>query len=212
MAKPQIRIVRFWTDYAKRKQGGKETLVEVDKVEYCQPGMATKSTTVAEIARLKRIRDDIDDSNPAFAMARMRWEVIEPHYEAWKRGQEIPLEGTPLAVWNGLNAQQSEIIKAFGLRTVEELSEAPDSIITKIMLPGIRDIQANAKRYLETSDRRAVADDLARADEQMKAMAEELKEMRELMALYEQERAEGEQQGKRRGRPPKTEAQDEAAA
>lgn len=203
-----LRIIRFWTDYVKRGAD----LVPVDKVEYCQPGMASRSTTVAEIARLQKIRDDVDPDNPAFMIARERWATIQPAYEAWKSGQEIPLHGTPLAIAGIVTPQEAEIIKTYGLKTVEEFAEAPDSVVTRIQLPAIRDKQALAKRFCETAGNRAITADLDAKDEQIRSMSEELKEMRELLEMAMAEKDEP----KRRGRPPKNAepapAQDESVA
>jgi hypothetical protein len=38
------------------------------------------------------------------------WDIIEPHYSAWKKGFEIPTTGTPLTSWQGISREQIEQI------------------------------------------------------------------------------------------------------
>ncbi len=205
-----LRIIRFWTEYIKREGA----IVPVDKVEYCAPGMGQRSTTVAPVSQLSKIREDVDPDNPVFALARDRWAAIEPHYSAWKQGQEMPSHGTPLAAWSGITPAQAEIIKTFGLRSVEEVAEASDSLIGRVQLPGMRDIAENARRFLASKDQNAIADALAKKDDEMALLRDQLEEMRQLVVELSQREADPEtdEAPRRRGRPPKVQPEAEVAA
>jgi len=201
-----FRIIKFWTEY-KRAAGG---LKEVDKVEYCAVGMAQKSTTVARIADLRRIREAPDPDDVASNLARDRWQFIEKHYNAWKAGQAVPEHGTPLAAWPGITSEQADVFRTAGLRAVEDIAQATDSVINRINLPGVREIQKNAQRFLEAVDSSAIADRMAEKDKQIASLTSDLEELKQLI-LSQREDDEEEDKPKRRGRPPKA-SSDEAAA
>jgi hypothetical protein len=191
-----FRIIKFWTEY-KRSAGG---LKAIDKVEYCAVGMASKSTTVARIADLRRIREAPDPDDVASNIARDRWMFVERHYDAWKAGQEAPEHGTPLAAWPGITAEQAEVMRTAGLRSVEDIASATDSVINRINLPGVRDVQASAKLFLGSLDTQRTADALAEKDKQISVLSEQLEELRQIVLA--QGRGDDEAP-KRRGRPPK---------
>lgn len=208
MAAP-FRILKFWTKYQKRAG----VLIPVDMVEYCAIGMANRSTTVAPVSMLSKIREDVDPDNQAYAMAKGRWEVIKPAYEAWKAGNELPTHGTPLGAWAGITAEQADIIKASGLHTVEDIAEAADSVIQRIALPGMRDIHAQAKVFLSGADKSKLAADMADKDRQLQEMREQLEEMRQIVLSQNQDlQADGSEAPRKRGRPPNPRNQDEVAA
>lgn len=205
MQKLDLRIVGFKTKYVSRK--GK--MVAEDWVEYCAPGMAGRSTTMAKIADIKRIRDHIDADDIAGMAARSRWEAIQPAYEAWKRGQEHVPTGMPLAAWNGLSPEQIDVLKMSGVYSVEDLATATDSLLGRIPLPGVRDLKLMAGKFLEAQDKTKFADEMARKDAEMALLREQMEEMRQI--VLEQAKAKTEDERPRRGRPPKIEA-DEAVA
>lgn len=203
-----FRIVKFWTEYQRKASG----LVPIDKVEYCAIGMAGKTTTVARIADLKRIREAPDPDDVASNMARGRWEFIEKHYSAWKAGQAVPEHGTPLAAWPGITAEQADIFRTAGLRAVEDIASATDSVINRIQLPGVREIQATAKRFLEAQDSNKTVIALEEKDKQIGALTEQLEELRQMFLAQQ---GADDDAPKRRGRPPKVrdgETNDEVAA
>lgn len=202
-----FRIIKFWTEY-KRTAGG---LQPVDKVEYCAVGMASRSTTVARIADLRRIRENPDPDDVASNIAKMRWEFIEKHYSAWKAGQATPEHGIPLAAWPGITPEQADVLRTAGLRSVEDIATASDGIINRISLPGIRDIQSNAKRFLEAQDGVRTADALAKKDAEISSLQEQLEELRQIvLAKAPRDDDDDLEPPRRRGRPPKIMSTEEA--
>ena len=200
--KPNIRIVKCWTKYP--MVDGKPKAV--DYVEYCAPGQAQRSTTVARISELSRVRRNAESDDIAGQLALGRWQQIEPAYKAWKDGQEIPEHGTPLAAWPGITSEQSDVFKLFGFKSVEDIAEAAQSVVQKVQLPGVIDIQENAKRFLAAKDQTKVADELARKDGEINDLRGQLEELRQIVLAKEgiepELEADGSEAPRRRGRRP----------
>jgi hypothetical protein len=206
---PSLRILKFWTTYkASPTPEDPDRLVEVDWVAYGPVGNLDKSITEEKISRLRMVPVANGDNNPAVAMARMRWEFIKPRYEAWKKGQEVPTDGTPLAAWNGLTTAQAEVLKGAGIRTLEEFVGLNDAATRGIRLPNLRALMGMAKQYLAASSTRSVAAELAQRDqkisEQTSIIEEMKKQLDELASVVAKKIDDGVvPEPKRRGRPPK---------
>ena len=123
-----------------------------------------------------------------------RWWSLLPAYEAWKKGTEIPVEGTPLAAWGGVNAQQVEALKGFGIYTVEEVRDIDDKTLAALRWPDARKLPKLAAEYLDGADVAAKDAQIAEMQERMAAMEEMLSQ-----ATKPEEKP-------KRGRPRKTEA------
>lgn len=196
------RVKRIWTDYVTK--GGK--VVGIDKVELCAVGMADKATTIMPLSVFKKLRPIADPVNDQAAiMMHEIWNVVRPAYEAFKQGQEVPDNGTPLAAWPGITPEQASVLRGAGFCTVEDVAQATDSTIGRIQLPGARLIVENAQRFLKAQDKAQVASELAAKDEQIAALKAD---QEELKALVEQLMADK----PRRGRPPKSETAETEAA
>lgn len=201
MAIDGYRAIRFFTKYVVRNG---ET-VPVDMVEYCAPGMANRAETPAPVKSLARVRPDGDPDNMAYRMARDRWAEISVAYEAWKAGQAIPVEGTPLAAWAGVTPEQADVLRNAGLRTVEDIANATDAVITRAPIPGVRDLKEQAKAFLASREGTKLAADLAEKDRKLADLESQLEEMKQLLLSQEPELApDGSEVPRRRGRPPRT--------
>ena len=197
-----IRIIRFWTKYPKRNG----EIVAEDWVEFCAPGRGATATTPAPISALSRVIENHDPQNTAAQMAHDRWNGIKPAYEAWKAGREIPTHGTPLAVWPGVTQEQADVIKTFGIRSVDELAGSPDSVLTRIQLPGIRVLQEQAKAFLLAKDQSRVADAISAKDGEIASLRDQLEELRQLViaqSAQSQTPDADDEAPRKRGRPPK---------
>ncbi|MCP2134597.1 hypothetical protein J2S28_001649 [Rhizobium sp. SLBN-94] len=80
---------------------------------------------------------------------KVRWDQIEPAYKAWKAGHEVPVDGTPLSAWPGITPDKAEVLRRYGIRTVEEVSRLVESQLERIQLPGMRDMRRSAVLFLE---------------------------------------------------------------
>lgn len=178
-----IRIIDFETVYPSAEMPiGKET----DYVSFSAVGNAKYQVTRMRIVDAKRDLTGL-------------WDVIGPHYDAWKKGEELPEGGTPLAAWNGCTAAMAKTLKSFDIRTVEDIAELTEAMVQKIGLGGLYPVRLAAKRWVEASATRDIAEALGEKDEQIQAMQEQMAEM---MALIRQRGDNIEEPVKRRpGRP-----------
>lgn len=71
-------------------------------------------------------------------------------YEAWKKGLEMPVEGSPLKLWPVISPAQLEMCLRSNIRTVEDLASLPDQFLSKLGL-GARSLQNKAKDWLQSS-------------------------------------------------------------
>lgn len=61
---------------------------------------------------------------------------FEESYKAWKSGQELPLDGTPIRTWPALSPSQVKQILEIGLRTVEDLAASNEETIMRLGMGG----------------------------------------------------------------------------
>lgn len=112
------------------------------------------------------------------------WAVLRSHYDAWKKGQEAPLNGTPLKMWPAISPAQAKTLHGIGIRTVEELMELGDSDAERTGIFGIRNLRARAKAW------KAAAQDTGRIAEENIALKEAMEAMKERLADLERGNAE----------------------
>lgn len=187
--KPMIAVQKFWTEYKPNKKDPSK-MIATDMVAYGPVGQLDRTINIEKITRLSKLMPlQGNEQNPAVAMAHARWDAIKPRYEAWKTGNELPIQGTPLAAWNGVTPEQAEILKASNIRTVEEIAELNDATRARIPLPGLQDLIQSAKRYVASSDFVQYQKALADKDEQIRRLElqgeshkEDMDEMRGAMA------------------------------
>lgn len=110
------------------------------------------------------------------------WRDIEPAYNAWKEGREIPLNGTPLAAWPGITPEQAEIFRLTGIRTVEAVRDMTEMQRAKVRLPHAKELQELARAFLENSDAAKAAQREAEKDRKIAEMAERMAAMEAMLA------------------------------
>jgi hypothetical protein len=122
---------------------GRPIFVQHERVQIIQPG---------------------NPNSPVLAVTdteRQRW---PEQYAAFRRGEEVSVNGTPLEQWSYLPRNAVLELKALDLHTVEQLAGLPDSAIHKIGMAG-RNIRDMAKAYLDDADAQAITSNaLARAE------------------------------------------------
>jgi hypothetical protein len=154
----------------------------VDWVTY-SPAHAAMFTQISERVEWLRPPENIrgDDDGIKMAAMRHKWAQIERGYDAWKSGHEIPVDGTALGAWPGINEQQAQAFRAVGIKTVEQVAEITDAMISRVQLPSVRELKAQAKAFLEAFDRTAISSKVERQDEQIKVLQEQLAAAMELL-------------------------------
>ena len=121
------------------------------------------------------------------------------HYEAWKRGEEGPVDGTDIRNFAVLTPAQIENFRAFKIMTVEQLAEANEETIKNIG-HGARAMKQKAQDYLKFGQNGGkVAEEMSelRANlEAQKLENEQLREqLQELDALVKDMRGKGKRKG-----------------
>ena len=101
-------------------------------------------------------------------------------FERWKKGEDIPLEGTPLKGWPVISPAAQVLIGKAGFRTVEELASAGDAEVSQIGTGAI-EFRNKAKLWLEQ------ASGPGKLVERVNAMDVQLKQVLEINAKQAEE-------------------------
>lgn len=160
--RPNITPLKFWTDY--RDLPGKPGEVEeVHWVEYVKKG-SNGSTNRELVRRIQKFEPAIFD-------------VIEPYYNAWLKGQEEPVTGTPFGAWPGCNPAQAERFKSMHVRTVEDVAGMNDADMDRFGMGG-RLLRDRARAFIEAKRGSAiVADAMAEKDKQIAELVAQVAEL-----------------------------------
>lgn len=132
---------------------------------------------------------DRDRAAPTYMAMEARWTVIGPAYEAWRSGQDMPENGTPLAAWAGVTGEQAAFLKNMGIRTVEDVRDMSESAFTKLPFPNARKLPGLAAEYLK-------GEEVADKDRQLSEMRERMEAMEAMLEAQAEA-------PKKRGRPKK---------
>ncbi len=128
--------------------------------------------------------DETRRSSPTYIDMAAKWATIGPAYEAWKRGSEIPQDGTPLAAWSGLTVEQAALLRRMGIVTVENVRDMSEGAIAKLPFPGARQLPQLARDYLSGRGD-------AEKDQMIADMQERMAAMEEMLAEATQKRGPG---------------------
>jgi hypothetical protein len=164
-AKPEDRdqialwIQKFKTEH---KPGADGNLVAVDRVYLGKKGIAGFQN-ICNVERLKK-----DDP--------FLWDkLVGPAYEQWKKDQTLPTSGLALEAWPAISEGQIEMCRTLGLRSVEDIATATDSIRQKLGM-GANDLIAKAKAFHANKDASATANKIAVQDGQIAQLQKDLEE------------------------------------
>lgn len=114
---------------------------------------------------------------------RQLWPVIEPAYNAWLKGQDEPVDGTPLSAFAAINRVQAERYRSFHIRTVEDLAQINEDVMRQI--PQARDHKALAIRFLENRGAVETAGKMEALARQNEMLVQQMAELRETLAAVE---------------------------
>lgn len=210
MDTPSIRVMGFRTTYTKKE--GMSELVARDLVKYA-PVHAINTVTEEFISHLRPPENDLDRDDTGLKVGHMQalWGQIEPYYNAWKKGTEVPETGVPLSAWAGVTAEQADVLRKSHIRTVEDLSQMNDNQMARIMLPNARALKQTATEFLASRGTVETAAKVTALEEQNAVLKAKLDEMADMIA-ERLGKADDEASEKRRpGRPRKSEQVEEAA-
>jgi hypothetical protein len=182
---PRIRVTKFWTAY-EDVQGKPGEPNAVDWCEWVKVG-GNGATTQEKVARLKKSEE--------------LWPVLERAYEHWKKGQDEPVDGTPLAAWAGVNSGQADRLKLMHVRTVEDIAALTDSDLEKIGM-GARSMREKARAFIANKQGSAkIEEALAVRDAENAALKAQIEELTSTVKALAAQAGMTERRGP--GRPPK---------
>lgn len=170
-----LRVVEFKTDYP----AGRDP---VDMVLIAPIGAAfERQQTWHHVSKLRppENADETIRASQKYQDLEAKWSVIGPAYEAWKAGNELPEEGTPLDAWSGVTVEQAKFLKAMGIKTVEAVRDMGDRSIEACRWPNARKMPELAKSWLEGQGDAKAAATIADLQEQIAIMREMLEEKQE---------------------------------
>jgi len=123
----------------------------------------------------------------------LEWvEHFEKQYRMWKEGHELPRNGTPIATWQMISAEQNARLRAMGITVVEDLAAIPDSGLAEYGLDA-RYMRDMARNWIAEGQQKGInAQELAQAqaklreqDEKITQQAGLLTELRERLSALE---------------------------
>lgn len=128
-------------------------------------------------------------------------------YAEWKKGNDLPREGTPVKTWQMCTREASKRLVAVGITTVEDLAEFPDSNLSVIGMDG-RYLRDMARGWInESKDKgantKALADANVKLEELHATIGRQSERIERLEARLE---ARDEAAPRGPGRPRKSEA------
>lgn len=179
-----IRIVEFETRYPLGRD-------PIDWVKVAPMGEAfTKTQTWHRVQKLNPARFPAHkQSGQSYEDAVAKWSVIGPAYDAWKSGNELPAEGTPLEVWAALTKAQVKMLKALDVRTIEDVRDIGDATLAQIRMPNARQLPKLANEFLSGADGAAKDERIDNLEEQLAAALELLEEQQQTQAAAKKSRA-----------------------
>ena len=176
-----IRVLAFETQYSAAGQAT-DWVHFTSGDAFSEAGQVTHSTWEKVSRLIPPAHIDNDDAGAKMQALRGQWSQIEPHYEAWKAGSEIPDDGTPLGAWPGVSSAQADVLRKVGLNTVQKLAAAPEAMLARPPLPNMRELRSQALLWLEGRDKATLERQLEEQRDQIAAMMEMLAERTEPQA------------------------------
>lgn len=162
-------ICGFKTEYANGKA--------VDWVELAPAGEAFERTHTWHRIKDVTPKQDVDETRKgslSHMAAEARWAAIQPKYEAYKAGTDMPEDGTPLAAWAGVTPEMAGYLRRMGIHTVEAVRDMSEATATKLPFPNARKLAGLAGDFLNSVTETQKDAEIADMRERMAAMEEML--------------------------------------
>lgn len=164
--KPFIVPSDFTIEYKPQPDG---SMKEIEWVTWVKKGTQNPSTNVERVDRLRKANSP-------------EWQVIAPYYDSWKKGQEAPINGTPLEAWPGATRELIKALKASNILSVDDFCDMEDSAITRLAIPSLREKRRQAQAFREAlKSTSGIASENAKLKAQLEHQAKELAALREMI-------------------------------
>lgn len=168
--KPFIAVRKFWTEYQTKEDG---SVSAEDIVSWVKKGQTIQDEMRSKIKFM-----------PKYYC--LEWTVIEPYYKAWKEKQTLPVDGTPLAAWPGMQESLIRVLEQVNIRTVEDFCDMEDSALTKLGIPGARKLQRDARMFRQArKDTAPLVAELSQIKERNEFLEKELADIHAKLAELE---------------------------
>jgi len=167
----------------KSEEAGHYVSIDVDYVEIRQPGSVDSVKFPVDEWLQQNKREIANGRLPAhFA------QYYEKAYKAWKDGQEIPIEGTPIKGWQLIPPSQQQALLSTGMRTVEEVAQMNEDVQRRVGI-GAAGIKLKAKHWLDAGkDRGPLSTKLAALELENAALKETINTLQaNVKSLMEQQ-------------------------
>jgi hypothetical protein len=183
--------------------------VERIYVEYCQPGMRGRQTTLATIGEIQSIEDAVagEEDNDDRIKSAMKRDAILEAYEFWKRGQTMPVHGTPLGAWPAITPSMKQGFNMVGIQTVEEVRDLTE--VTKARCAHIGDIAGLIKQaslFLNSADAMKTASEMATLQNENAELKEQMTDAMSALAEMQKMLHEMKEEPQKRQKPPREQA------
>lgn len=132
---------------------------------------------------------------------------FEAQYAEWKKGNELPREGSPTRTWPAVTKEQGVRLIAMGYTTIEDVAQIPDTALGQIGPDGryLRDL---ARSWINDSKDKGInARALADANVKIEQQNQRLESLQHQLAVLQAQLQEPPKRGP--GRPPKKSIMDE---
>lgn len=171
--------LEFWTDEDQLPDG---TMVSVDWVKWTKVGNPNHGGS----DKINRImKHDVSV-----------WSAIKPYYDAWKKQEGEPIDGTPITNWAGCTKKMAEVLRMNGFRSVEQFAQATDADLYRIGMGGLS-LREKAKTFISIKGNESKASaEIVALRESNKILEERVNELLSAMKDFRAE-------PKKRGRPAK---------
>ncbi len=167
--RPQIGLFRFWEEVRIVIETGDPESIEY--VEWTKIGDRNEPRTVEKIVRLR--------GNPSRGRPPAReWAIVEPHYKAWKTGQERTEDGTAFSEWKGVDPKLVHCLDELHIYTVEAFAAVPSHQVSSIKFPNVSRWHELAKKFVaEQAGREELQQELSKRDREIEEMKATIAEM-----------------------------------
>lgn len=148
--------------------------------EAVQSGESEGRKTYRMVERVKVIMPGNGMTIPVFNVTDEHRERWPKEYEAFKKGVEPDLNGTPLEEWSILNKAQVMELKAMHIRTIEDVASLPDTAVQRIGRGGYA-LRERALAFLDQAKEQELTTRITAENEAMReqitALARQVEEM-----------------------------------
>lgn len=104
-------------------------------------------------------------------------------YEAWRAGQEAPVNGFPVREWASINKATADNLVSAGVLTVEDLAAANEQTLTRIGM-GSRALKDKAQAWLDSATKNGNAEELAAMRTKVDALEQTNADLRQKLEQF----------------------------